>query len=135
MSSSSICTSNASTSLLGSMAKKVPCWQGPILPPAAPWPSPLVLAGFYAQGERPALGRPSQTRALERAASSERTSSAAAISLPSSPQAWTEELMDSDRRPRGAAANASSVSAFIQARCYRAQPKGIHPVPQRLRVF
>ena len=58
-----------------------------------------------------------------------------AISLPSFPQAWTEELMDSDRRPKGAAANASSVSAFMQARCYRSQPKGIHPVPQRLRVF
>ena len=115
---------------------KGPIWQGPISPPAAPRPSPLVLAGFYAQGEARPLGARPQTRALERAASNESTSSAAdAISLPSSPQAWTEELMDSDRRPRGAAANASSVSAFMQARCYRAQPKGIHPVPQRLRVF
>ena len=88
------------------------------------------------RGRGQPLGARPQTRALERAASNESTSSAAdAISLPSSPQAWTEELMDSDRRPRGAAANASSVSAFMQARCYRAQPKGIHPVPQRLRVF
>lgn len=49
--------------------------------------------------------------------------------------AWTEELMDTDRRPKGAAANGSKVSAYAQTRCYRPQPKGINPVPHRLRVF
>ena len=53
--------------------QKDPCWQGPILPPAAPRPSPLVLAGFYAQGEARPLGARPQTRALERAASNEST--------------------------------------------------------------
>ena len=49
--------------------------------------------------------------------------------------AWTEDLMDTDRRPKGAAANSSSVSAYAQTRCYRSHPKGVYPVPHRLRVF
>ena len=39
--------------------QKGPILQGPISPPAAPRPSPVALAGFYAQGERPAPARPS----------------------------------------------------------------------------
>ena len=55
--------------------QKAPFGKAQFRLPAAPRPSPLVLAGFYAQGEARPLGARPQTRALERAASSESTSS------------------------------------------------------------
>ena len=135
MSSSSICTSNASTLLLGSMAKRPhlarPNFAFLRLLGRARWfwpaSTPRGRPGPWAPV--PKLGRSSEPPPVKAPLVAD------AISLPSLPQAWTEELMDSDRRPKGAAANASSVSAFMQARCYRSQPKGIHPVPERLRVF